>query len=88
VFFLQIHLPSGEDLDRIALWENRNLKIAAHLRTISAMHPGERILVIYGIAHKPFLEAYINCWIDVRLIKFEDLFDRKKGDQGYFISAY
>lgn len=73
--FLKTHLPSGADRNRLGLWENRNLKIAAHLRTVSAMHPGERILVIYGVAHKPFLEAYINSWIDVKLMKFEDLFN-------------
>jgi len=73
--FLKTHLPSRADRNRLGLWETRNLKIAAHLRTVCAMHPGKRILVIYGVAHKPFLEAYLNCWIDVRLVKFEDLFD-------------
>ena len=73
--FLKTHLPSGADRNRLGLWETRNLKITAHLRTVSAMHPGERILVIYGAAHKPFLEAYINCWIDIRLVNLEDLFD-------------
>jgi len=73
--FLKTNLPSGADRKRLGLWENRNLKIAAHLRTVSALHPGERILVIYGAAHKPFLKAYINCWIDVRLVEFEDLFN-------------
>jgi hypothetical protein len=71
--FLRTHLPSGVDRSRLGLWENRNLKIAARIRAVAALHPGGRILVIYGAAHKPFLEAYLSQMADVELVRFEDL---------------
>jgi len=69
--FLGTHLKDGSDRGRLALWENRNLKIAARIRALSARHPGQRILVIYGAAHKPFLEAYLGAGSDLRLVQPE-----------------
>lgn len=41
---------------RIAYWEARNLRMAAHAREVIARHPSSRVLVIVGAAHKPFLD--------------------------------
>ncbi len=71
--FLRTHFASGSDRSRLGLWENRNLKIAARIRAVAALHPGGRILVIYGAAHKPFLEAYLSKTADVQLVRFEEL---------------
>jgi hypothetical protein len=71
--FLRTHFASGSDRSRLGLWENRNLKIAACIRAVAARHPGGRILIIYGAAHKPFLEAYLSEMADLRLVGFEEL---------------
>ncbi len=68
--FLRTRLPSGTDRGRLGLWENRNLKIAARIRAVAARHPGGRILVIYGAAHKPFLEAYLSQTSDIEIVQF------------------
>lgn len=66
--FLRTRLLGGADRARLALWEERNLKIAARIRALSARHPGGRILVIYGAAHKPFLEAYLSQCSDLAIV--------------------
>jgi hypothetical protein len=66
--FLRTRLPNGTDRGRLGMWENRNLKIAARVRAVAARHPGGRILVIYGAAHKPFLDAYLARTSDIELI--------------------
>jgi len=71
--FLRTRFASGSDRGRLGLWENRNLKIAARIRAVAALHPGGRILVVYGAAHKPFLEAYLERTADVRLVTFDEL---------------
>ncbi|HLR31473.1 MAG TPA: DUF5694 domain-containing protein [Fodinibius sp.] len=40
---------------QLALWEVRNLGIAANIRKPSAHKPGGRVLVIIGGSHKAFL---------------------------------
>jgi len=71
--FLRTHLPSGADRSRLGLWENRNLKIAARVRAVAALHPGGRVLVIYGAAHKPFLDDYLSRMADVSIVQLEAL---------------
>jgi hypothetical protein len=71
--FLRTHFLSGADRSRLGLWENRNMKIAARIRAVATRHPGGRILVIYGAAHKPFLEAYLSKMADVELVGFGEL---------------
>jgi hypothetical protein len=71
--FLRTHLPSGTDRSRLGLWENRNLKIAARVRAVAALHPGGRVLVIYGAAHKPFLDDYLSRMADVSVIQLDAL---------------
>lgn len=71
--FLRTHFASGSDRGRLGLWENRNLKIAARIRTVAALRPGGRILVIYGAAHRPFLEAYLSSMADIRIVGLDEL---------------
>jgi hypothetical protein len=68
-FFFRTRLPSGLDRYRVALWEVRNLAMAAHVRRMTAPLPGERALVIVGASHKPFLDAYLSCGMDVEVVQ-------------------
>ncbi len=71
--FLRTHFASGTDRTRLGLWENRNLKIAARIRAVAALHPGGRVLVIYGAAHRPFLEAYLSKMADIDVVEVEPM---------------
>jgi hypothetical protein len=71
--FYKTHLPSGADRARVALWEARNFNIAARIMAVCAAHPGGRILVVIGVAHKPFLDEYLGDSMEVKLVSFEDL---------------
>lgn len=53
---------------RVALWETRNLRQVAHIREVAALHPGQRILVIVGSAHKAWFEAYLGMMSDVEIV--------------------
>ncbi|MBA7708780.1 hypothetical protein ES703_117684 [subsurface metagenome] len=66
-------LQSGLDRSRMALWEVRNLNISSHIRRATALHPGERLLVIIGASHKPFLETYLNQMVDIKLVQLRDV---------------
>ncbi len=72
--FFRTHFAG--DRSNVALWELRNLNIASHIRRATALHPGKRMLVIIGAAHKPFLEAYLCQMIDVKLVALEDIVPR------------
>lgn len=80
--FLRTHLPGRTDRGRLGMWENRNLKIAARVRSVAARHPGSRILVIYGAAHKPFLDAYLSLASDIELVQLESLIKSSETGQG------
>jgi len=71
--FLRTHFASGTDRTRLGLWENRNLKIAGRIRAVASLHPGGRVLVIYGAAHKPFLDEYLSRMADLDVIQMEAL---------------
>jgi hypothetical protein len=71
--FLRTHFASGTDRARLGLWENRNLKIAARIRAVAALNPGGRVLVIYGAAHKPFLDDYLSRMADINVVQLEAL---------------
>jgi hypothetical protein len=53
---------------RVALWEARNLRMVANIRDVAARHPGGRVLVIVGSAHKPWFDAYLDMMVDVEVI--------------------
>lgn len=71
--FLRTHFPGGEDRGRLALWENRNLKIAARIQAVCSAYPGRNVLVIYGAAHKGFLENYLGRMMATEIVRFDDL---------------
>lgn len=64
---------SGLGQRRLALWEARNLNIAAHIRRASSNHTGERVLVIIGSSHKPYLDRYLSRMSEVELVHLGDL---------------
>jgi Family of unknown function (DUF5694) len=66
--WFRTRFPSGLDRARYAGWEARNLAIAANIRKESSLVAGKRVLVIYGAAHKPFLDAYLSQLLDVRVV--------------------
>lgn len=53
---------------RVAYWETRNLRQVAHIREVSALYPGRRLLVIVGSGHKPWFDAYLSMMTDVELV--------------------
>jgi hypothetical protein len=71
-FFLRTQLPSGYDRTQVALWEVRNLDIASHIRRATALHPGKRMLMTIGAAHRPFLEGYPSQMMDVKIVHLRD----------------
>lgn len=71
--FFRTGLESGHDRARAALWEARNLNIAARLRAAAAFHPGSRILLIIGVGHKAFLDRYLDQMMDVKIVDFESI---------------
>ncbi len=71
--WFRTHLASKLDRARYAAWEARNLAIASNLRKETTLHAGQRVLVIYGAGHKPFLDAYLAQLLDVREIPSLDV---------------
>jgi len=76
LFYYRTGLDSGLDRSRAALWDTRNLLMTAHVRRLTARHPGERILVLVGASHKPFLDAFLDAAVGVRRVDLSDLLDR------------
>lgn len=60
--------PRNVGRRRVAVWEVRNLRMAANIREVSARHPGGRVLVIVGSSHKPWFDAYLRMMSDVRIV--------------------
>jgi hypothetical protein len=67
--YLRSDFKDKSDRGRLALWENRNMKIAANIRALTAMNPGKRILVIIGASLKPFLDAYLSHSSDIKIVQ-------------------
>lgn len=74
--FLRTNLPSGVDRSRLALWETRNLNIAARIRKASARVPGGRVLVTIGASHKPFLDKQFDGMLGVEVMDLSDIEDQ------------
>jgi len=72
-FFFKTRLPSGVDRRRYALWEARNLKIAANIACAASSVIGGRVLVIIGAAHKPFLDDYLSRSVLLEMRQLDDL---------------
>ena len=62
--------PSAQRYGRkyLGYWETRNLRMAANIRDVMGMRPGERMLVIVGASHKAYLDAYLHQMHDVRVV--------------------
>jgi pheromone shutdown protein TraB len=69
--WLNTNFDSGSGRARFALWEMRNLQIAANILNVVSCHSGERILVIIGSSHKGFLERYLKQMKDIELLEYE-----------------
>jgi hypothetical protein len=63
--------PNHAGRARVAAWETRNLRMVANIREVAASHPGGRILVIVGSAHKPWFDAYLRMMSDVEVVDAE-----------------
>jgi len=55
----------------VGYWETRNLRMAANIREAIGLAPGQRTLVIVGLSHKWYLEAYLDQMHDVRVVDSE-----------------
>jgi hypothetical protein len=64
---------SGLGRLRYALWELRNMRQAMHIIDIAATGGAERLLVIVGSAHKPYLDRVLATQLSVRLVQLEEL---------------
>ena len=60
--------PNDVGRARVAIWETRNMRMAANIRETSTLRPGGRVLVIVGAAHKPWLDAYLSMMSDVQIV--------------------
>jgi len=69
--WLTTNFDSNSDLSRYALWEMRNLQIAANIMKTAAFYPNKRILIIIGASHKSFLEKYLSQSPNIKLLEFE-----------------
>ena len=74
MMFFKANLSSGQDISRVALWEARNMRIASHIREMTAMLPGYKALVIIGASHKPFLDKYLSNFLDIKVVQLEDVY--------------
>jgi len=63
--------PQGYGRQYLGYWETRNLRMAANIRDILGQYPGTRLLVIVGMSHKGYCEAYLNQMHDVTLVDAE-----------------
>ncbi len=73
--FFRTRFASGLDRARVAMWEVRNLHMAANIRKVTALKPGGRMLVIVGASHKPFLDAYLRSLVDIEIVDLGDLIE-------------
>ena len=72
-FFFKTNLPSGVDRYRYMLWEARNQAIAAKIAALIATRRPERVLVIFGAGHKPFLDADLASSAVIHLTNLREL---------------
>lgn len=63
--------PNNVGRSRLAYWETRNMRQAAHIREVTARYPGKRILVITGSAHKAWFDVYLSMMSDVQIVDMQ-----------------
>jgi len=69
-FGAALNEPSVQRFGRqyVGYWETRNLRMAANIRDVLGLRPGQRMLVIVGASHKGYLESYLHQMHDVRIV--------------------
>ena len=55
----------------VAWWQARGLRMAANVVEAAGNTPGAKVLVIVGVSHKPYFEAYLNQMFDIELVDSE-----------------
>jgi len=72
-----IFLESSNEIlrSRLALWEERNLRTSAHIRSATAHQPGGRVLITIGASHKSFLDSYLKEMMGIKIIHLSDLLE-------------
>jgi hypothetical protein len=68
-------------------WKDLNATIVEHIRSAARRHPGGRLVVVYGGAHKPLLDAGLAHVPDVRLRQPGDWFPLSDATVSQFDSA-
>lgn len=63
----------GFGRDYVANWEVRNLRMASNIREAIGNNLGKRTLVIVGLSHNWYLQAYLNQMHDVRIVSSDEL---------------
>ena len=71
--FFRTRMESKLDRMRVALFELRNLRMAANIRRASALRPGAKILVIVGASHKSFIDAYLSDMMDLEVVHLSNI---------------
>lgn len=66
--FISRESPNAVGRRRVAEWEARNLRQAAHIREITARKPGGRVLVVMGSSHKAWIDAYMSMMTDIEVV--------------------
>ena len=66
--FINRESPNNVGRSRVAEWEARNLRQAAHIREVTALKPGGRVLVVIGSSHKPWLDHYLGMMMDIEIV--------------------
>ena len=70
-----LHRPTPENVGpaRVAIYEARNLHMVGQIQRMVSQHPGERVLVIIGVSHKPLFDAYLRQMMGVRVVEAEEV---------------
>ena len=68
--WLKTEFDSQSDRARYSYWEMRNLQIAANILAVAAKHPGKKLLVIIGSAHKSYLEKFLHQVKDFEVLTY------------------
>jgi len=71
--FLAVRSHPDAARARLAAWEARNLRMAANIIEAAGGRPGERVLVIVGASHKPYLEDALLGVAGLQVVAAESL---------------
>ncbi len=77
---LRTRLESRLDRARLAQWEVRNLRMAAHIRQAASGLPDGRVLVVVGAGHKAWLDHFLAQLYDVRLVPLSELVQQRPAE--------